>query len=264
MPAAAEGRSGSLTVVGSGIRPGLQLTREARVRIEHADIVLHLLAEAGPHPWLERLNPKTEALDPLYTLGSPHDEVYEGLVEAMLERVRNGEQVCTITYGNPAMFDQSSHEAVRRARAEGFRAQILPAISALDCLFVDLALDPGKQGLQCFDATDFLALRKEPDTTVPLVLWQISVVGDTVTSGTVNRGGLELLADRLGELYGAEHGVVVYEATPFPVGRPLIERCSVAALPDADVSGLATLYVPPSSAASPDPEMLDRLAARAR
>ncbi len=234
------------------------------MRIERADIVLHLLAEPGPHPWLESLNPKTEALDPLYTAGRPHEEVYEGLVEAMLERVRDGQQVCTITYGNPAVFDQSSHEAVRRARAEGFRAQILPAISALDCLFVDLGLDPGKNGLQCFDATDFLALRKEPDTTVPLVLWQISVIGDTVTSGTVNREGLGLLADRLTELYGGDHEVVVYEATPFPVGRPLIEPCSVAALPGATVTGLATLYVPPSSKATPDPEMLDRLAARAR
>ena len=264
MPAFAEGRSGSLTVVGSGIRPGLQLTQEARVRIERADVVLHLLAEAGPHHWLTQLNPKTEALDPLYAAGRPHEEVYEGLVEAMLERVRSGEQVCAITYGNPAVFDQSSHEAVRRARAEGFLAQILPAISALDCLFVDLELDPGKRGLQCFDATDFLALRKEPDTTVPLVLWQISVIGDTVTSGSVNRDGLELLANRLAELYGDHHEVVVYEATPFPVGRPLIERCAIEALPDAEVTGLATLLVPPSSEATPDPEMLDQLAARAR
>lgn len=264
VPATAESRTGSLTVVGSGIRPGLQLTQEARVRIERADIVLHLLAEVGPHLWLEQLNPKTEALDPLYTAGRPHEDVYEGLVEAMLERVRSGEHVCTITYGNPAVFDQSSHEAVRRARAEGFPAQILPAISAMDCLFVDLELDPGKQGLQCFDATDFLALRKEPDTTVPLVLWQISVVGDTVTSGTVNRDGLGLLAERLAELYGEDHEVVVYEATPFPVGRPLIERCPVSALPDAEVTGLATLVVPPSAEATPDPEMLDRLTARAR
>ena len=56
MPAAAEGRSGSLTVVGSGIRPGLQLTQEARVRIERADIVLHLLAEVGPHVDLIAMN----------------------------------------------------------------------------------------------------------------------------------------------------------------------------------------------------------------
>ena len=243
-----EGTPGSLVVVGSGIRPGLHTTQEARVRIESADTVLYLLAEAAPTAWISALNHSAESLDRIYQPGRRHDEVYRALVDTMLEHVRRGENVCVVTYGNPAVFDQSSHEAVRRARAEGFAAAILPGISALDCLFVDLGLDPGQDGLQCFDATDFLALRKEPDTGVPLVLWQISVIGDTVTSGAVSTDGLRTLAGRLAELYGNEHEVTVYEATPYPVGRPMIERCPVSGLPMAGVTGLSTLYVPPRRA----------------
>jgi precorrin-6B methylase 1 len=246
--ATAEGVSGSLTIVGSGIRPGLHVTQEAKVRIQHADLVLYLLAEVAPTTWITALNPRAESLDPIYEAGRPHEEVYEALVAAMLEQVRMGLHVCVVTYGNPAVFDQSSHEAVRRARAEGFRATILPGVSALDCLFVDLAFDPGKDGLQCFDATDFLELAKKPDVTVPLVLWQVSVIGDTVTSVRVNRDGLRSLAERLAELYGRAHEVTVYEATPFPVGHPLVERCTVAELPAAGVTGLSTLFVPPLAA----------------
>jgi tetrapyrrole (corrin/porphyrin) methylase-like protein len=256
-----EARPGSLTIVGSGIRPGLHTTHEARARIEGAGKVLYLLAERAPAEWILRLNPSAESLAPLYQAGRDHGEVYQALVNTMLTWVRRGEDVCVVTYGNPAVFDQSSHEAVRLARAEGFPAKILPGISALDCLFVDLGLDPGEEGLQSFDATDFLVLRKTPDPTVPLILWQISVIGDTRTGGTVNREGVRILAERLAELYGRDHEVIVYEVSPFPVGRALIESCSLKGLHEAGVTGLSTLYVPPASKASPDPAMVALLAA---
>jgi hypothetical protein len=68
-----------------------------------------------------------------------------------------------------------------------------------------------------------------------------------------------VLGERLEELYGAEHELVVYEATPFPAGRPMIERCAVRELADAGVTGLSTLYVPPKGAAPRDAEMMARL-----
>jgi uncharacterized protein YabN with tetrapyrrole methylase and pyrophosphatase domain len=254
-----QARRGSLTVVGAGIRPGLHTTQEARVRIEHADKVLYLLAEQAPTAWIERLNSTAESLGSLYRPGVEHGAVYEDLVTSMLTHVRRGLDVCMVTYGNPAVLDQSGHEAVSRARSEGFRARILPGISALDCLFVDLQLDPGTNGLQSFDATAFLVFGKVPDTSVPLVLWQISVIGEKQTGAIVNRAGLAILAERLVELYGADHEATVYEASPFPVGRPLMERCSLRALPDAGVTGLSSLYVPPASEPVPDHAMQARL-----
>ena len=247
-----EGRTtGSLTIVGAGIKPGRHLTQEARVHIERADKVLYLLAEPPTSDWIEGMNPSAESLAPLYEPGRPHAEVYEALVTAMLDRVRRGEHVCVVTYGNPAVFDQSSHETVRRAREEGFTAKILPGISALDCLFVDLGIDPGQDGFQCFEASEFLRLGKVPDPTVPLVLWQISVIGETVTTGTVNWDGLTTLATALAQRYGPDHEVVVYEANPFPIGQPLIERCAVRDLASASVTGMSTLYVPPAVVAEP-------------
>jgi uncharacterized protein YabN with tetrapyrrole methylase and pyrophosphatase domain len=246
--------------VGSGIRPGLHLTQEARALIEQAEDVLYLLAEVAPTGWILRLNQAAESLLPIYRLGRDRDDVYEELVEMVLARVRLDRNVCMITYGHPSVFDDASHEAVRRARAEGFRARLFPAVSAMDCLFVDLEVDPGGRGLQLYDATDFLVLSRTPDVTVPLVLWQISVIGQTRTTGTLNRNGLRVLADSLQEHYGADHEVIVYEASPFPVGRPQIERSSVRDLADAGVTGLSTLYVPPVSRASPDRRMLERLA----
>jgi uncharacterized protein YabN with tetrapyrrole methylase and pyrophosphatase domain len=252
-------RTGSLTIVGSGIRAGLQTTQEARVRIERADKVLYLLAEIAPTAWIRRLNGSAESLAPLYGLGRPHADVYEDIVTTILSWVRRDLDVCVAFYGHPCVFDQTSHEALRRARDEGFRARILPGISAEDCLYVDLGLDPGEDGCQSFDATDFLVFGRRPDVSVPLILWQISVIGGTLTANTVNRSSLQILADRLQELYGPDHEVVVYEATPFPVGNPIVQRCAVHDLASAGVTGLSSLYVPPKPRSDPDPDMMARL-----
>lgn len=252
------GDEGSLVVVGTGIRPG-HLTQETRKQIERADNVLYLLAEVAPTSWIHRLNSSAESMIAIYRPGRDQREVYEELVERVLERVRQGKNVCMVTYGHPAVLDDSCHEAVRRARAEGYVAHLLPAVSAIDCLLADLGVDPGRAGLQLFEATDFLLHRRTLDVSVPLVLWQISVVGDTRTTGSVNREGLSLLADRIEEFYGADHEVVIYEATPFSVGRPTIERSSVKELASAPVEGLSTLFVPALSKPAPDPSAREAL-----
>ena len=252
-------RPGSLTIVGAGIRPGLHATRESIARIRSADKVLYLLAEITPITWLDELNPSAESLDELYRADRPFAEVYEDIVERILDHVRMRQEVCVVFYGHPSVFDRTSHDAVRRARAEGFEARILPGITAEDCLFVDLEFDPGAAGCQSFDATDFLVRRRAPDPAVPLILWQVGVVGGTRTTGEVRRLGLSVLGERLEELYGAEHELVVYEATPFPVGRPMIERCAVRELAEAGVTGLSTLYVPPKGVTPPDADMMARL-----
>ena len=246
------GEDGSLVVVGTGIRPG-HLTQETRKQIERADDVLYLLAELAPTSWIHRLNASAESMIEVYRPGRDQGEVYEELVERVLQRVRQGRNVCMVTYGHPAVLDDSCHEAVRRARAEGYSAHLLPAVSAIDCLLADLDVDPGRAGLQLFEAADFLLHRRALDVSVPLVLWQISVIGETRTTETVNRRGLSLLADRIQELYGADHEVIIYEATPFSVGHPTIERCSVKELVSAPIAGLSTLFVPPLSRPELDP-----------
>jgi Tetrapyrrole (Corrin/Porphyrin) Methylases len=254
-----ERRAGSLTIVGAGIRPGLHTTREAIARIRDADKVLYLLAELAPIRWLEELNPSAESLEHAYRPGRPYAEVYQEVVETILDHVRRSLDVCVVFYGHPGVYDRTSYEAMAQARSEGFPARILPGITADDCLYVDLELDPGKTGCQSYDATDFLVRRRRPEVTVPLILWQVGVVGGSRTTGEVRRSGLEVLAERLEELYGPEHEAIVYEATPFPIGRPFIEPCEIRHLVDAGITGLSTLYVPPKGSAKRDPDLMARL-----
>lgn len=250
---------GSLTIVGAGIRSGLQVTQETISCIERAGKVLYLLSEDVPTAWIHSLNESAESMAALYGPGRRYRDVYDDIVDTILEWVRKDVDVCAMTYGHPYVFDTSTRAAAKRADAEGYRVRVLPGISALDCLFVDLELDPGLNGCHTFDATDFLVRRRAPDVTVPLVLWQISVIGGSHTAARVDRDNLAVLAARLAEHYGPDHEVVVYEATPYPIGRPTIERCRLDDLAAADVSGMSSLYVPPLNVAAADAEMRSRL-----
>lgn len=251
--------SGSLTVVGTGIRLGSHLTREARLLLEAADIVLSVVAEPGMQAVLEELNPKTRSLHELYELGETRAEAYEAMAEEILRHVREGKNVVAAFYGHPGVFVAPSHEAIRRARAEGYRASMLPGISAEDCLFADLGVDPARFGCQSYEATDFLVHRRRIDPTAALVLWQIGTVGSVVAAATTRPTGLPVLVEALREDYPPEHEVTVYEASPYPGFDPLVRNVRLGELSAEHVTGLSTLYVPPRERAALDLTMLDRL-----
>jgi uncharacterized protein YabN with tetrapyrrole methylase and pyrophosphatase domain len=251
--------TGSLTVVGTGIQLGAHLTPEARATIEKADVVLSVVSEPTMQELLERLNDRTRSMHELYTAGKSRKEAYEAMAETILAEVRAGKDVCAVFYGHPGVFVAPSHESVRRARAEGFPARMLPGISAEDCLFADLGVDPSRPGCQTYEATDFLVRRRRVDPTVALILWQIGTVGNVeAASGPVTES-LPVLVETLLEHYPAEHEVTVYEASPYPGFDPLICTVRLSELAAEHVTALSTLYVPPSETSALDLTMLDRL-----
>jgi hypothetical protein len=162
-------------------------------------------------------------------------------------------------YGHPGVFVDPGHEAVGRARDEGFRARMLPAVSAEDCLVADLGLDPGELGCQSYEATAFLVYRYRIEPSALLVLWQIGFLGQVTTTADPAPLPLHVLVERLTEHYPEEHEVVVYEAAVYPILEPLVERLPLGGLPGARVPPMATLIVPPAAQAPADDAMIDRL-----
>ena len=250
---------GSVTIVGTGIRLGTQLTPEARAAIDRADELLHVVADPLAATWLDRLHANARSLTPLYDSGGSRHEIYSRMADEIVAAARAGRRVCAAFYGNAGVFGRPAHLAIQRARAEGIPARMLPAVSAQDCLVADLGVDPGDHGWLSYDATDFLVHRRPIDAACALVLWQIGVVGETGAVADPKYRHLDLVADRLAEVYGKEHEVVVYEASAYPVAQPIIERVRIDDLPSAPITGLATLYVPPSSPPSLDEATAARL-----
>jgi uncharacterized protein YabN with tetrapyrrole methylase and pyrophosphatase domain len=256
---------GTLVVVGTGIRAVGQLTTEAIAWITQAERVHYVIADVVAEAAILRLNPAAESLSDLYGDGQPRADTYSRMAERILASVRAGHVTCAVFYGHPGVFVTPSHAAIRQARTEGYEAQLLPGISAEDCLFADLGLDPALEGCQTYEATDFLMRPRVIDPTSGLVLWQIGVLGEW----TYQRDGyalraLPLLLERLAQDYPLEHVAIVYEAAIYPGCPPRIEHVPLAQLSATPLSAISTLYVPPTHAPPADLEMCRRLGIEVR
>jgi uncharacterized protein YabN with tetrapyrrole methylase and pyrophosphatase domain len=238
--------AGSLAVVGTGIEFAVHMTPQALAEIRRADDVPYLVADAATGAWLRSVTPYARSLKHLYRKTNRRAESYEAIVDELLSRVRAGLRVCAVFYGHPGVFVQPAHEAIRRAKADGFEARMLPAVSAEDCLFADLGVDPGRTGWQGYDATDFVVHGRRIDPTAGLVLWQVGGIGDPGYPPQATPERLQVLTDALLASYPANHEVVLYEASPYPVCAPFIRRLPLAELPSTSVPMLATLYLAPA------------------
>ena len=250
-------KKGSLTIVGSGIELVRDTTIGARMAIENAEKVLILVTDPASELWIRRLNSNVESLFDCYVEGRPRLEAYKKMVGRILNNVKNGLDVCAVFYGHPGVFVQPAHEAIRIARLEGFGARMLPGISAEDCLFADIGLDPGKHGCQSFEATDFLVRKRKFDPKSPLVLWQIGTIGDLYYhknshNSDIALRGLQVLTRVLEKHYDKDHEVIIYQASYFPLCRPDIQNVPMGKIPEANISAASTMYIPPN-----DPQNLD-------
>ena len=241
---------GFLTIVGTGIRFGAQTTPEARAAIETADEVVHLSGEPIGDEWLSSLNASTKSLAPLYYAGVEHGEprsrIYETMADHILERVRAGNNVCVALYGHPMLFATPARLAAEQARSEGYRVRVLPGISAADCLLADLRFDPGRTGLQSYEAKRFLERNPAVEPTAALVLWQIGAMDtDHAVTGPPQPESVVDLTKRLLEIYQADHEVVLYRASEYAALESFIDRLPLEDLPVANIDPMATLFIPP-------------------
>lgn len=257
--------SGSLTCVGLGMMLGGHLAPRARAQIEQADVVFVLASDPLVELWLEGMNADVRSLQPYYAEGKPRGNTYREMVDAILTVVRAGHRVCGAFYGHPGVFAQVPHHAIVAARREGYAARMEPGISAEDCLYADLGIDPGRFGCQHYEASQLLFFRRRIDPSAYLVLWQVGVAGDRscqrFATGAAHR---HLLVERLLQDYPADHLITIYEAATLPILAPRIQTLTLRKLTDADIHLRSTVVLPPAQPMCRDDAMLARLEALER
>lgn len=240
-------KQGSLVCVGVGMMLGAHLSPRARHCIETASVLFAAVSEALVEQWLLELNHQMISLQPLYAHGKSRHQTYREMQETILDPVRRGMHVCAAFYGHPGVFATVPHATIRQARAEGHDASMEPGISAADCLFADLGIDPGQYGCQHFETSQFMLYERAVDPTAYLVLWQVGVAGDrTYQRFDTDAARLQILCEVLMRWYPAGHLVTVYEAATLPIQQPRAQTMALEALPDARLSMHSTLVVPPA------------------
>jgi uncharacterized protein YabN with tetrapyrrole methylase and pyrophosphatase domain len=253
---------GIFVAVGLGMMLGAHISPRARSEIEHADVVFVLVSDGIVELWLQEMRPDMRSLQPYYAEGKRRTDSYREMIEAMLSEVRAGKHVCGVFYGHPGVFAQVPHHAVAQARAEGFDADMQPGISAEDCLYADLGIDPGTYGCQHYEASQLMFYRRRVDPSAYLILWQIGLAGDHsiarfATGAPYRRLLVELL---IGEGYSHDHEIVLYEAATLPISEPRMQRMPLSAIVDAELHLQTTMVVPPAKAMVRNEPMLARIA----
>jgi precorrin-6B methylase 1 len=253
--------SGSLVCVGVGMTLGSHITPLAKNTIERSDVVFSILSNGITELWLEKMHPDVRSLQPLYAEGKSRAVTYRQMIEAIMAEVRAGKQVCGAFYGHPGVFAGVPHQAIEVARREGFRAYMEPGVSAEDCLFADLGVDPGEYGCQHYEASQLMLFQRRIDPSAYLILWQIGVAGDrTLTRFATGAAYRQVLVDVLARDYSLDHEVILYKAATLPLHEPMIQRLTLRALPDADIDMHGTLVIPPARPLEPDWAVRERLA----
>lgn len=249
-------KQGSLIVVGSGIKSVGHLTIETQGWIKYSDVVLYCVADPATEIWIKENSRYSIDLYQFYGNDKRRLDTYHDMADEMLKYVRRGKDVCGVFYGHPGVFVYPSHRAVQIARSEGYKAAILPAISALDCLYADVGVDPSSKGSQTVEATDLLLRKRRLNTDGHVVVWQIGCVGDLGFNfaGYDNRN-LNILVDYLESCYDKNHEVVHYQGSQYPMCPSVVERMPLDALRTAKVTGISTLYIPPQDEIETDIEM---------
>ena len=259
------GKPGSLVCVGLGMMLGAHIGPRARSHIEQADVVFGAMSDPVVELWLQQMHPDARSLQPHYAEGKPRHQTYRDMVETMLVEVRAGRTVVGAFYGHPGVFAKVPHDAIAQARREGFAAHMEPGVSAEDCLYADLGIDPGRLGCQHYEASQLMFYRRRLDPSAYLVLWQVGIAGDrTYRRFATGPEYRRLLVERLREDYPADHEVIVYEAATLPITEPRMDKVRLRDLPDTPLHMHSTLVVPPCAPLQRDEAMLAKIEALER
>jgi uncharacterized protein YabN with tetrapyrrole methylase and pyrophosphatase domain len=237
-----------IAVVGLGITSVHQITREVEETIRRSTRTFVADRAPGVTTYLSTLSPSVIDLASRFRPNAHRLEAYRAIANEVVTAAIEQPPVCFATYGHPKMLSYPTVLIQRAAAILDLRVAILPGISFLDTLLIDLGIDPGFDGLQLYEATDLLVRRRPLQTDVACVIAQAPVVVEPREAAAPSSAAhLALLQNYLLTFYPPDHPVVIVVSKTHPLLEPVLQRTRlgtlVAALANTAHSG--TLYIPP-------------------
>ncbi|KAK6354057.1 hypothetical protein TWF730_008475 [Orbilia blumenaviensis] len=245
-------KTGSLILVGTGVKSLCQLTLEAIQELERADIIYYAVRDATLEGFIKKKNHRAVDLYQYFINDEqiPESDLYIQISEVILGDVRKGLYVVGAFFGHPGLFMSSNRRALAIAQAEGYMAKMLPGISVDDCLLADLGIDPSFVGCLTCEAWDFLIHDHVGLLSRHVIMYEIGYLKPSGKSIKIDY--YQILVAKLQEIYGDLHPLVNYTAATSPLMQPVIEHFTVGDLFKPDirkrVTSASTLYFPPKDA----------------
>jgi len=252
--------SNKLVLIGSGIKSLSHLTEEAKAYIKQADHVLYLVNEPVAKAYIEQQSVSSESLEPIYFKHADRRKAYSELSTHITSELSKYKVMAVVMYGHPTVFAAPGLSAIRQAQEHGIETLIVPGISAEDCLFADLAIDPGAVGCMSLEATEFLTKKRLLDNQCHVILWQVAMLGSLTHESSEDLSQLlTMFREKLLTYYDRDDIAYVYEAAIYPGFKPKVTQFKLNHLHKQDFTSLSTLYIPPNTTAQLDQDIVAKL-----
>lgn len=144
---------GTITVVGLGPGAVGNLSLETMGLLQSCEQVILRTAVHPTVAELEKQQVKFTSCDDLYEKAASFEEVYNSVVERVLQAAQQGDVVYAVP-GSPLVAEKTVVLLRQAAKQQNIKLVIKPSMSFLDLAYVELGIDP-IAGLQIIDAQDF-------------------------------------------------------------------------------------------------------------
>ena len=213
-------------IVGLGVLNIDQITRETKRAIRRSNEVLYVDTGVATRTYLESLCPRVTSLfETSYKEYGQRLNAYHHMAARVLDAALDHPPVTFAMHGHPIVGAYAPFLIRDMANLLALEVLVLPGISAMDCLFAELMVDPCVAGMQMYEATDLLLRRRPLQPDVHALIWQIGCVETALHTMRVSKPArFERLRSHLLRFYPPQHVVSAAYSTPHPLMPSTVHR----------------------------------------
>jgi Protein containing tetrapyrrole methyltransferase domain and MazG-like (predicted pyrophosphatase) domain len=161
-------------LAGSGIRSFLDLTLYTQKILKECEVIYSTVGIPTLEDYLKGIAKRVVDLRSKYYLeGRNRMDIYRDITKHVMEGARKTPPVALLMHGHPLLFVTLAQWIQDLAGQEKLSVEVIPAVSCLDRLFVDLNLDIGPKGIQIFAANLAMSQNLPLNPRVDCLLFQI-------------------------------------------------------------------------------------------
>lgn len=145
--------SADIYLLGSGVLSFLDITLYTQKILRQCKTVFFLHDMPTLERFLKEITPNPINLMPIYYVdGRNRSDIYQDIARHVIEGAEKEKPIALLMHGHPLVYSSISRLILTQCRDRGIGVEVVPAVSSLDRMFIDLGLDIAERGLQVLSA----------------------------------------------------------------------------------------------------------------